>query len=84
MKTLTWITHTNIDTRKVLNPPNYLSKCDLPSVSFDLSEYIQVFKENEIWTRKKYRSEYNKEYGKTDFEKIKSVKIHFHSRNSPY
>lgn len=87
MKTLTWFTHTNIDTRKILHPPNYFSELptsDLPSVSFDLSEFIQVFKENEIWKRKKYRSEYNQNYDNADFEKIKSVKIHLHSKNCPY
>lgn len=87
MKTLTWFTHTNIDTRKVFTPPNYFSELpdrDLPSVSFDLSEFIQVFKDNEIWKRKKYRREYNHKYDNVDFEKIKSIKIHLHSKNAPY
>jgi hypothetical protein len=87
MKTLTWFTHTNIDTRKIIHQPDYFSKSpvsDSPSVSFDLSEFIQVFKENEIWKRKKYRSEYNQNYDNADFEKIKSVKIHLHSKNCPY
>lgn len=84
MKTLTWFTHTNIDTRKVLSPPNYLSVSDIPSVSFDLSEFIEVFRVNEIWSREKYRYEYNQKYGKTDFDKIKSVKINLHSKSSPY
>lgn len=84
MKTLTWFTHTNIDTRKVLIPPPYLSNGDIPTVSFDLSEFIEVFKANEIWTRKKYRIEYNHNYDKKDFEKIKSLKIHLHSNGSPY
>ncbi len=87
MKTLTWFTHTNIDTRKVIHQPDYFSKSpvsDLPSVSFDLTEFIEVFKANEVWKRKKYRSEYNQNYNKDDFEKIKSIKIHLHSKNSPY
>lgn len=84
MKTLTWFTHTNIDTRKVLSPPNYLSASDIPSVSFDLSEFIEVFRVNEIWSRSKYRYEYNQKYDKTDFDKIKSIKINLHSKNSPY
>lgn len=49
MKTLTWFTHTNIDTRKIIQQPNYFSKLpvsDLPSVSFDLSEFVEVFKKN--------------------------------------
>ncbi|GEM_PF-1183466 len=87
MKTLTWFTHTNIDTRKIKHPPDYFSNLpatDSPTVSYDLSEFIQVFKESKIWSRKKYRSEYNENYDKTDFDKIKSVKIHLHSKNSPY
>lgn len=87
MKTLTWFTHTNIDTRKIIHQPNYSSELpasDLPSVSFDLTEFIEVFKANEIWKRKKYRSEYNQNYDKDDFEKIKSIKIHLHSKNCPY
>lgn len=87
MKTLTWFTHTNIDTRKVIHQLDYFSKLpvgDSPSVSFDLSEFIQVFKENEIWKRKKYRSEYNQNYDNVDFEKLKSIKIHLHSKDCPY
>ncbi len=87
MKTLTWFTHTNIDTRRIIHQPDYFSKSpvsDSPSVSFDLSEFIQVFKENEIWERKKYRSEYNQNYDNADFEKVKSIKIHLHSKNCPY
>jgi hypothetical protein len=87
MKTLTWFTHTNIDTRKIIHQPDYFSKSpvgDSPSVSFDLSEFIQVFKKNEIWKRKKYRSEYNQNYDNVDFEKLKSVKIHLHSKGCPY
>lgn len=87
MKTLTWFTHTNIDTRKIIHKPeDYLNSfhIDKPTISFDLSEFIQTFKDNEIWNRKKYRSEYIENYNKIDFEKIKSLKIHFHSKNSPY
>lgn len=87
MKTLTWFTHTNIDTRKIIHQPDYFSKLpvsDSPSVSFDLTEFIEVFKANEVWKRKKYRSEYNQNYDKVDFEKIKSIKINLHSKNSPY
>lgn len=84
MKTLTWFTHTNIDTRKISGAPSYLNERDEPSVSFDLSEFLTLFKENEIWKKKKYRTEYNYEYNNIDFEKITSIKINLHSKGSPY
>jgi hypothetical protein len=84
MKKLIWFTHTNIDTRKVGSSATCSSNGDSPTVSFDLTEFIPVFKSNKIWERKKYRSEYNYDYDKIDFEKIKSIKINLHSQNIPY
>lgn len=74
MKKVFWFTHTNIDTRE----------CSNKNISTDLSEYLQIFYENEIWKRKKYRTEYIYQYNGEDFQKIKSLKIHLHSENWPY
>jgi hypothetical protein len=82
MKKIFWFTHTNIDTRKCAS--KNIFKTEEPSVSIDLSEYLKLFYENEIWKRKKYRTEYSIEYTDKDFQKIKSFKIHLHSENWPY
>ncbi len=72
MKKFLWFTHTNIDckTRK--------------DFTIDLTPYIKIFIENELWKKKKYRSEYSFEFKKEDLEKINSIKINFHIHNSPY
>lgn len=72
MKKFLWFTHTNID-------------CALhKDFSLDLTPYISVFVEKELWKKKKYKTEYNSEYGKEDLEKLTSIKINFHLTNSPY
>lgn len=81
MKKLIWFTHTNIDTRKVQSS---LSNDDLPSISIDLSEFISVFNQNEIWKKRKYRTEYKCDYDRADLLKIKKIKMNFHSKGSPY
>ena len=83
MKKLFWFTHSNIDTRKVANH-HILQKKEEPKVTINLTGFLDVFKQNEIWKRKKYRTEYVREYNLDDFSKLKSVKIHLHSENSPY
>lgn len=72
MKNFLWFTHTNIDcgTRK--------------DFSFDLTPYIKVFIEKELWKKKRYRTEYNFEFEKENLENLKSIKINFHIKNSPY
>lgn len=82
MKKLFWFTHTNIDTRRV-KYGNTLKKIN-PKVSIDLSIFIEVFKKNEIWKRKKYRTEYSSEYSEQDVSKLKSIKVHFYSEEAPY
>lgn len=72
MRKFLWFTHTSIDC---------ISREDF---SFDLTLYIRVFIENELWKKKRYRTEYNYEFEKEDLEKIKSIKINFHLQNSPY
>ena len=72
MKKFLWFTHTNIDCA---------SRKDF---SLDLTPCISIFVEKELWKKKRYRNEYNAEYGKEDLEKLKSLKINFHLTNSPY
>lgn len=85
MKKLFWFTHTNIDARKVQSIPSIsTSKVDVPSVSFNLTEFLSVFIENELWNKNKYRTEYIKDCNKSDFERIQSIKINIHSKGSPY
>lgn len=83
MKKLTWFTHTNIDTR-ITSRSTVFSGEDNPAVSWDLSEFIEVFKENKIWNKSKYRTEYRSEYNEEDIVKIYSVKIHLHSEGESY
>ena len=82
MKKLFWFTHTNIDTRQISNFHHV--KKEEPKVAIDLTDFIDLFQQNEIWKRKKYRTEYIRDYNIEDFSKIKSVKIHLHSENAPY
>jgi hypothetical protein len=82
MKKLHWFTHTNIDTRRVKSQ-NTLRK-ENPKVSIDLSSFIEIFKKNEIWNRKKYRTEYTDQYNEQDVSKLKSLKVHFYSEEGPY
>ncbi|WP_422351143.1 hypothetical protein [Flagellimonas sp.] len=82
MKKLHWFTHTNIDTRRVKSR-NALKK-DNPKVSIDLSHFIEIFAKNEIWKRKKYRTEYSSEYSEQDVSKLKSIKVYFYSEEAPY
>lgn len=72
MKNFLWFTHTNIDcaTRK--------------DFSFDLTPYIKIFIEKELWKKKRYRTEYNFEFEKKNLENLKSIKINFHLKTSPY
>jgi len=72
MRTLTWFTHTNISTK------------DYQDLSFDLSEFIEVFLSNQLWDKMTYRTEYDSDFDKTDLEKIKSITINIHTNNSPY
>ncbi|HRE79259.1 MAG TPA: HEPN domain-containing protein [Flavobacterium sp.] len=72
MRKFLWFTHTNIDCT---------SRKDF---SFDLTSYLSIFIENELWKKKRYRTEYNYEFEREDLEKIKSLKVNFHIQNSPY
>ncbi|MFD2039408.1 hypothetical protein ACFSJW_08545 [Flavobacterium artemisiae] len=72
MKNFLWFTHTNID-------------CSARSdFSFDLTPYIEVFIKKELWRKKRYRTEYNFEFEKENLENLKSIKINFHIKASPY
>lgn len=82
MKHLFWFTHTNIDTRNVNNLKKL--KAEDPEVIVDLSNFLEIFKKNEIWKRRKYRTEYVREYDIEDFSKISSIKLNLHSENFPY
>lgn len=53
-------------------------------MSFDLSEFIEVFLSNQLWDKMTYRTEYDSDFDKTDLEKIKSITINIHTNNSPY
>lgn len=83
MKKLFWFTHSNIDTRNVVNL-NIFKEKNEPKITINLTKFIDVFQQNEIWKRKKYRTEYTRDYNLDDFSKIKSVKIHLHSENVSY
>lgn len=84
MKTLRWFTSTNIDTRfSGKRSLNDLFE-DIPTVSFDLTDYINTFRLNRIWEKPKYRTEYNTDYGEKDLNLITSIKIHLHSKGAPY
>lgn len=72
MKKFLWFTHTNIDSA---------SRKDF---SIDLTPYIKIFIEKELWKKERYRTEYKAQYEKEDIEKLKSIKINFHITNSPY
>lgn len=72
MKNFLWFTHTNIDCK---------SRKDF---TIDLTHLIKHFTDKELWNKKRYRTEYNDEFGKEDLEKLKSIKINFHLQNSPY
>jgi len=72
MKNFLWFTHTNIDCS---------TKKDF---SFDLTPYIKIFIEKELWKKKRYRTEYNFEFEKENLENLKSIKINFHLKTSPY
>ena len=67
-----WFTVTNFDT----NPRT--------DVSFDLTEYINVFIENKLFEKAKYRTDYSSKFSEDDLKKIDSFKIHFHSADAPY
>ncbi len=72
MKKLVWFTHTNISSKLHQD------------LSFDLTEFIEVFIKNELWNKKPYRTEYKEQFSKEDLEKIISIKINIHIKGSPY
>lgn len=84
MKKLCWFTHTNISSKdpKPFSFPS--DQKEQPDFSYDLSEFLSVFIDNELWNKKKYREEYSYEFGREDLEKIKSIKFHFHCKRGPF
>ncbi len=84
MKILRWFTSTNIDTRfSIKRSLNDLFQ-DTPTITFDLTEHINTFHQNKIWEKPKYRTEYNSIYSESELNLLKSIKIHLHSKGSPY
>ncbi|HMJ47843.1 MAG TPA: hypothetical protein VK498_10965 [Ferruginibacter sp.] len=72
MRKIHWFTHTNI-----------VSKSER-KIEFNLSEFIQLFIDNELWNKSPYRTEYRQKFEKTDLEKIKSIRFIVHTERSPY
>lgn len=84
MKKLTWFTHTNISSRTPKSYSSFLASKEIADITFDLSEFLNIFISNEIWTKKRYRSEYSSDFTKEDVDKIKLVKIHIHCKGGPF
>ncbi|MDV3865394.1 hypothetical protein CMU00_08850 [Elizabethkingia anophelis] len=82
MKKLIWFTHTNIDTRQ--ESPINIDGNKFPKHFINLTQYLDIFKKNKIWERKKYRTEYITNYSLEDLNKITSIKINLHSEAAPY
>jgi hypothetical protein len=72
MKKLHWFTKTNIACKE--------SK----KLEFDLTDYIEIFIERQLWNKPRYRTEYNYKFEKSDLEKIKSLKLIIHTETAPY
>jgi hypothetical protein len=72
MKKIVWFTHTNISSKVGAD------------LTFDLTEFLEVFIENELWNKKPYRTEYKEQFSKEDLDKITSIKINIHTNNAPY
>lgn len=72
MRKLVWFTHTNISTKTGQN------------LTFDLSEFLDVFVKNELWNKKPYRNEYKERFTKEELEKLVSIKVHIHTNDVPY
>jgi hypothetical protein len=72
MKKLIWFTHTNISSKV------------RQELTFDLTEFLDVFIKNELWNKKPYRTEYKEKYTKQDLEKIVSIKMNIHTDIAPF
>ncbi|WP_044206847.1 HEPN domain-containing protein [Flammeovirga sp. OC4] len=72
MKKIYWFTHLNLASTERLN------------LTFDLTKYLKIFIENEIWNKAPYRIEYTESFKREDIEKINSIKIHIHTEHAPY
>lgn len=71
MKKIVWFTHTNISSKVGAD------------LTFDLTEFLEVFIENELWNKKPYRTEYKEQFLKEDLDKITSIKVNIHTNNAP-
>jgi hypothetical protein len=72
MKRLLWFTHTNIACK------------ESNKLEFDLTEFISIFIEKELWGKTRYRTEYNDKFEKTDLEKLKSIKFIIYTEVEPF
>ncbi len=84
MKKFCWFTHTNISSKDPIDAFYFMDAKQHPDLSYDLSKYLPIFLDNEIWTKKGYREEYTQKFNRDDLEKIKSIKFHFHCKGGPF
>lgn len=79
MKRLLWFTQTNIN---YLNQNNLAQ--NLSDKTIDLTKFIEVFTENELWKKQSYRDEYTSEFDKEYLQNIKTIKVHIHNSGYPF
>lgn len=79
MKKLLWFTETNI---------NHIAKKSTSSsfedITTDLTPYLKIFIEGELWKKEKYRNEYRETFEKSDLLKIENIKVNIHNKGYPF